>query len=273
MGATLLSSIAVVRRHLYEIFLKLHQILAATIIAAIFIHSPSKHIFTSPIVYLFAAICLQIFIAIFQFGHVLYRNVRYRKPLNRAEVRTIIYKRRGEEGKGDVPLSDAFHVHIQLSRSWNHRAGEYVYLCIPGASRTSFMQSHPFYVSWWYRDAGGNDFVVLIVQKRAGFTKHLQGHAKSEREEPSKMRAIIEGPYGNVLDLKSYGTVLLFATGIGIAGQLPYVTRLLEGYHNCEVKTRRIALFWEVDSQCKASIPLLENDPLILGQSTNGMGR
>ncbi|KAB2099591.1 hypothetical protein AG0111_0g12058 [Alternaria gaisen] len=63
------------------------------------------------------------------------------------------------------------------------------------------------------------------------------------------MRAVVEGPYGNELPLDSYGTVLLFATGIGIAGQLPYVTQLLEGYLNCKVKTRRIALFWEVESE------------------------
>ena len=57
------------------------------------------------------------------------------------------------------------------------------------------------------------------------------------------MRAIINGPYGKELSLGSYSTVLLFATGIRIAGQLPYVAQLLDGYHNCEVKTRRIALF------------------------------
>ncbi|PVH68769.1 hypothetical protein DL98DRAFT_205439 [Cadophora sp. DSE1049] len=63
------------------------------------------------------------------------------------------------------------------------------------------------------------------------------------------MRAIVEGPCGRELHLESYGTVLLFATGIGIAGQLPYVTQLLEGYHNYEVKGSRIALFWEMDSE------------------------
>ena len=67
------------------------------------------------------------------------------------------------------------------------------------------------------------------------------------------MGAVIEGPYGKELDLELYGTVLLFAIGIGIAGQLPYVIQLLEGYYNCEVKTWRIALFWELDSERKLS--------------------
>jgi hypothetical protein len=37
------------------------------------------------------------------------------------------------------------------------------------------------------------------------------------------MRAVIEGLYRNELNLELYGTVLLFAIGIGIAGQLLYV--------------------------------------------------
>ncbi|KKY22692.1 putative ferric-chelate reductase [Phaeomoniella chlamydospora] len=83
--------------------------------------------------------------------------------------------------------------------------------------------------------------VYLLVAAGSGFTG-----------EP-ELEALVEGPYGRELDLESYGTVLLFATGIGIAGQLPYVTQLLEGYHDCKVKTRRIALFWELDSELHAA--------------------
>jgi NAD(P)H-flavin reductase len=93
--------------------------------------------------------------------------------------------------------------------------------------------------------------VIFIVQKKGGFTKNLFLYANSYPSDDSKMMAWVEGPYGKELNLESYGTVLLFATGIGIAGQLPYVAQLLEGYHNCEVKTRRIALFWELDSERK----------------------
>jgi predicted ferric reductase len=248
MVVMLLFSVANIRRYIYEIFLKLHLILAAIVIAATYLHSPSKELLTSPAVYLFSAICLQIFIGVLQFGRVLYRNIKYKKPLNQATVRTIAFKTL--DGR-EIPVRDAVHVHVQLSRPWKPRAGQYVYLCIPGVSYASFAQSHPFYVSWWYRDAGGNTVVVFIIQKRSGFTGNLCSNANNGHN--SEMRAVIEGPYGKELDLESYGTVLLFATGIGIAGQLPYVTQLLEGYHNCEVKTRRIALFWELDSECKLS--------------------
>jgi predicted ferric reductase len=267
------------RRHVYEVYINLHQLLAVLIVSATYFHMTRRKLFEFPTIYLLAAVCLQIIVGAMRFGQVLYRNFKHRKPLNRALVQTIIYKR---GSKRAIPVSDAVHVHIRLTRPWKPQAGQYVYLSIPGVSSTSFAQSHPFYVSWWYNDVAGAN-IVLIIQKRKGFTKDLFLHADkyinsgyemrsgigsendigSNIEDDSemelfigdrfKMRAIVEGPYGKELQLDSYGTVLLFATGIGIAGQLPYITRLLEGYRNCEVKTRRIALFWEVESECKHS--------------------
>ena len=169
----------------------------------------------------------------------------YKRTLSRATVREITFKR---SGRWEIPLSDAVHVYVRLTKSWKPRAGQYVCLCIPGVSPTSFAQLHPFYVAWCYRYDGA-DYAVFIVQRRKGFTDNLFLHRETQFEEGTEMRAIVEGPYGKELNLDSYGTVLLFATGIGIAGQLAYVVQLLSGYHNCEVKTRRIALFWQVDSE------------------------
>jgi predicted ferric reductase len=240
---------AFVRRRAYEIFQKLHLFLAAMLITAIYLHSPSKQLFTSPVVYLFAAVCLQICTAFFRISQVLYRNIRYGKPPSRATVRTITYKTR----ERDIPISDAVQVHIRPLQPWKPRAGQYVYLSIRGVSHTSLMQSHPFSVAWWYRDTEG-DAIVLIVEKRKGFTEDLFSHTSTDIGPQSGMQATVEGPYGKELDLESYGTVLLFATGMGIAAQLPYVTRLLEGYHNRKLKSRRIALFWELESECKLSL-------------------
>jgi predicted ferric reductase len=218
------------------------------LIAAIYLHSPSKELLASPIVYLLAAICVNIIAASLRLWQILYRNVKYKAPLNRVTVQTVLYK----TSSRDIPLSDAVHVHIRLSRPWRPQAGQYVYLSIPGASRTSFMQSHPFFVAWWYQVAG-EDVIVLIIEKRKGFTRDLFHYATNDIDLQSGMRAIVEGPYGKELDLETYDTVLLFATGMGIAGQLSYVTQLLERYHSCGVTDRRIALFWELDSESKCS--------------------
>jgi NAD(P)H-flavin reductase len=87
------------------------------------------------------------------------------------------------------------------------------------------------------------------------------------------MRAIVEGLYGKELDLESYDTVLLFATGIGIAGQLPYVTQLLEQYQSGGVTNQRIALFWELDSESKCSQLSRKTPANNQPKSTRSLGR
>jgi hypothetical protein len=197
-------------------------------VAAIYLHKPTP-LQAPPTLYLFVGICLQIFTGIVRFAQMLYRNVRHKKPLCRATIQTVTYSNlNGEE----ITLSDAVRVHVKMSRAWKPRAGQYIYLCIPGVSYTAFAQLHPFYVAWWDRH-NGDTYAVLIVQKQRGFTKHLFLHRENlfdgdpERRDLYKgnhlhgisgMRAVIEGPYGRELCLDSYGTVLLFATGIGIAG-------------------------------------------------------
>jgi NAD(P)H-flavin reductase len=104
------------------------------------------------------------------------------------------------------------------------------------------MQWHPFMISWWYPDQG-NMNIVLIVEQKRGFTASLGNIGANE------IRAFIDGPYGRELHLDSYSTVLLFASGVGIAGQLPCVKQLLEDYHIRKANCRRIALFWEMDVQ------------------------
>jgi NAD(P)H-flavin reductase len=68
-------------------------------------------------------------------------------------------------------------------------------------------------VLWWYPYDKDQDVVVFIVQRQMGFT-----HSLSSSTQPIELRAIIEGPYGKEIHLNEYGIVLLFATGIGIAG-------------------------------------------------------
>ena len=48
-------------------------------------------------------------------------------------------------------------------------------------------------------------------------------------------------------------TVLMFATGIGIAGQILYMKELIRGYNNCEVRTRCIVPVWQMDYEYKNS--------------------
>jgi hypothetical protein len=114
-------------------------------------------------------------------------------------------------------------------------------------------------VAWWYPYKKDQDIVVFFVHRQTGFTQSLP--TDSSPTQPTELRAIAEGPYGEEIHLDDYGTVLLFATGIGIAGQLPYVRPLLENFHNFDAKARRIALFSQVDSE--RTPQLITEEPLL----------
>ncbi|KAF7894689.1 uncharacterized protein EAF01_010139 [Botrytis porri] len=242
MVLIILSSISLIRRCFYETFLKIHQILAAIIIASVCIHS-SGSLTTAPLVYLLAAGCTWIFVRIVQFANSIYRSKIIGQSFSRAVIWTI---------------PGALQIHVKVGRPWRYHAGQYVYLCIPGATYGSWMQSHPYFVSWWYKDQHGNDIVVFILECKKGFSLSLAAHSSGnlilngnriEEQFVIGLRSLVEGPYGSVTPLSEYGTVLLFANGIGIAAQLPYIKQFLQGYHDWDVKARKIALYWEVKSE------------------------
>ena len=62
------------------------------------------------------------------------------------------------------------------------------------------------------------------------------------------MKADIEGPYGQDVELAVYETVLLFTTRTRIARVLPFIRQLLTGYHNRDTKVYKLVLFWEIKS-------------------------
>lgn len=219
---------------------------------------PGK-IYNIPAVYLLAAVCLQIAIIVLQAGQIIHRNIKYGTPITRIAVRKIIYQKNDRL----IPVLNAVQVYVQVCRPWRPRAGQYVYLCIPGVSKTSFIQSHPFYVCWYFHGST-QDHIILIVRLQDGITKHLKPLANPPLtsngdafRESVTIRGFIEGPYGRELHLEDYGTVVLFASGIGITGQLPYAKQLVDGYQSAEVKAKKVALYWEVESERKSKNRLL----------------
>jgi len=82
--------------------------------------------------------------------------------------------------------------------------------------------------------------IYFIVRPKAGFTGKLGQKAK---EASFTTRAFVEGPY-NEQKLHSYGTVILFAAGVGITHALPHVKDLVQGYSDRTVAARKVVLFW-----------------------------
>ncbi|KAK6495698.1 hypothetical protein TWF481_002746 [Arthrobotrys musiformis] len=60
---------------------------------------------------------------------------------------------------------------------------------------------------------------------------------------------IIDGLYGGNFSIDAYGTVFVLATGIGIAGVLPYIKSTIARYNFSEVKTQEIVLMWLLERE------------------------
>jgi predicted ferric reductase len=285
MATILVISFGIVQRHFYEIFRKLHLALAAIVVAGVWVHASPRVLSVPQAIYMMTAICVWAVTHIVRFIYILYRNVKYGRPQDAARKNNpILGKKLTDRRKRrslmisrakTIAMPDGVQVHVKMAQPWEFRAGQYVYLRLRAASRSTLLQSHPFVLSWWYKNKDGDDIAVFMIKPRKGFTQRVEDIAPKPMEgwkalaialakrgeelvlgsydtaESKELMAIIEGPYGNELNLESYDTVLLFATGIGIAAQLPYIRLLLQQHYTWVGTKRRIALFWEVDSECR----------------------
>jgi hypothetical protein len=275
-------SLAIVQRYFYEIFLKLHLALTAVVVAGILVHVWPRKLSVPQTIYMITAICVWASTNLVRFAYILYRNVKYARPRIEAVApgdnpilsEKLAYRRTGRALMTNrakvIAMPGGVQVHVKLVQPWRFGAGQTVYLCLPGVSHSAFLQSHPFVLSWWYKSAKGDDIAVFLIRPRRGFTRIVEDIAPKPLKDwmtlarsaeglklesydtanSKELTAIIEGPYGNGLNLESFDTVLLFASGIRIAAQLPYVRQLLLQHYSWVAKTRRIALFWEMESEC-----------------------
>ena len=88
----------------------------------------------------------------------------------------------------------------------------------------------------------------FIVRARTGFTDKLLRKAEASPEGRFTTKCFAEGPYGGMHMMHSYGTVVLFAGGIGISHQVPHVRDLVAGFANGTVAARKIVLVWIIQS-------------------------
>jgi predicted ferric reductase len=86
-----------------------------------------------------------------------------------------------------------------------------------------------------------------VIRRRDGFTNSLYKKAENAQGR-LVLNALVEGPYGGLHDLSSYGTVMIFAGGVGITHQLPYIRHLVSGFANGTVATRRVTLVWIIQT-------------------------
>lgn len=157
-------------------------------------------------------------------------------------------------------------VDVDVSRAWNFRPGQYMYLYMPCLG---LWTSHPFTVAWRSTNSGSfswneknsssDSFTTLLggsqtttmsvlVKGQDGFTKKLLEKAEESPEGRIKAMALAEGPFGGIHSLASYGTLLLVAGGIGITHPMSYLHEVVTNFAAKKSATRKVHLVWMVRS-------------------------
>jgi hypothetical protein len=115
-------------------------------------------------------------------------------------------------------------------------------LWIPAAGFCSILQSYLYTVVSWL--AGKQKRLDFLIELRKGSTRKLFELSKTNKELRSEddvneyintdglkpYLALISGLYGLSVPVGDYETVVMIASGFGIASQLLYLRQLIEGY-------------------------------------------
>jgi len=231
LGLLMLLSVPVFRRPSYEFFLRTHQVLTFACAYALWRHLSSKS--------LIVRICLYISMGMFgltsllQVCSILYRNVSFQRGFPRAGV---------------TKMSSGIKLTIMVPSRLQIKPGQYINLWIPSISFWSFLQSHPLVVASC-ADGEQTTLELLIGPQRGLTSKYLRNSINISGSASGGLRlALFSGPHGLSAPLADFETVLLVASGLGIATQLPYLRHLIRGYNDFQVRTRRIHLVWQLDS-------------------------
>jgi NAD(P)H-flavin reductase len=120
--------------------------------------------------------------------------------------------------------------------------GQYVNIWIPSASFWSIVQTHPFtVVSWSHKP---QDHLDLFIKRRKGFTNDL--YSLSEYG-PTTSIVMFTGPHGQSFSTDKHETIIMIATGFGIAAHLPYLKKLIYDHHMRKIPLRRLHLIWQIE--------------------------
>ncbi|KAL2135424.1 hypothetical protein VTI74DRAFT_8526 [Chaetomium olivicolor] len=237
---------SIFRHAYYETFKLAHIALAILSILGLWYHLDLKNL--PQIKYLYAVVALWVFDRLARLLRLGYRN------LGAGGTKTLV----------EALPGGACRVTVTMARPWTFRPGQHAYLYMP---TIGFWQSHPFTVAWSDEADGPHSdsekglpmnrqdvlahrktTLSFIVRGRTGFTGALYSRAAAHPDGKMVTRCLVEGPYRGSSRLHSYGTVMLFAGGVGITQAVPHVRDLVAGYSNGTVATRKVVMVWTIQS-------------------------
>ena len=233
-------SISRIRRWSYEIFLRGHQLMTGIFIYGIWRHLPNHG--GPPKIYLYVGLATLVLNTGLETVSFLYRNGLFS---GHGTPRTLVsFSPEGTFANSKSRV--AILIRVVLPRPIKFEAGQYVSLWMPSMGWWSWTQTHPFIVTSWSR--GNLDSIELLVQPRRGMTADLLRLARGASGHPVFFPALFTGPHGTSQSVDQYETVLLIATGFGIAATIPYLKKMIHGHNTCTLQVRRIHLVWQVET-------------------------
>lgn len=232
------------RRLAHETFLIIHQVLAIAVVYCLWRYT---QLGTLNRTFLIVSIALYGLTTLARLVRLIYRNYSLKTGWSRCGVQL-----RAQD-------MSAVEVQVTLARPMHVRSGQYVFLWIPGLCVRSIFQRHPFAIAWWNENEHGQaTHLSLIVKPQSGLTCKLVTVASSL----SRYLTTVEGPYGNSIRTSEYGTILLFATGMGVAGVMSLIKEVMVEKRRWQSAVRKVKLVWQVDdpSEFSHSTSHLETD-------------
>jgi ferredoxin-NADP reductase len=231
------------RHAFYETFKIAHIVLAAVALAGLFYHLNLKHL--PQIRFFFPIVTIWVIDRAFRVFRLIRNNV------GRGGTKTVV----------EALPGNACRVTVTMARPWKFQPGQHAYLYLP---TLSWWQSHPFSVAWSEEaeDLQGEKIAMnrqevlemrktsmsFIIRGRTGMTATLYKKASEAKDGKLITKCFVEGPYGGLHQMQSYGTVMLFAGGVGITQAVPHVRDLVVGYSNGTAAARKIVLVWIIQS-------------------------
>ena len=228
MGTLLFSSFFLIRRWIFEIFLKLHWVLFIGVGVASVIHD---------------AEVVMIGVGIWGFDIICRCFVLWR---NRRNAATIMMTRL----PADVVLLSF------KKKDFQYMSGQYVFICIP---KVSYFEWHPFSIS----SSPHNDEVYLHVRVLGDWTKQL-----CEKADSTETTAYIDGPYGQPsvdVDGDKYKIFVFVSGGIGITPMQSICNDLIHKFNRGRPLTKIIFVWCVRDALMVNS--LLDYDKQFFGNN------
>lgn len=220
------------RRFCTEAFLITHQLLAIAVVYCLWRYTElasltRAFLIVSIVVYGAGFVARQV--------QLLYRNYCFQKGWSRCAVR--------------LSAPDLFVVEIQvvLARPLKVRCGQYVLLWVPKLGVWSSFQRQPVPIAWWVEDERGRATHLSFLVKPQSTSMFKLATLANPALQDSQHVVVIDGPYGKAIDTNEYGTLLLFASGLGIGGVMSFMNEAIIQRPKWLSLVRQIELIWQID--------------------------